>query len=63
MTVQRFWRIMERLTHEERSRYLQFVWARSRLPANEAGWASTRHIICRCNPGDSALVRGWTCRG
>lgn len=63
VTVQRFWRIMERLTHEERSRYLQFVWARSRLPANEAGWASTRHIICRCNPGDSALVRGWTCRG
>jgi E3 ubiquitin-protein ligase HERC1 len=28
----RFWRVFERFTNEERELYLKFVWGRSRLP-------------------------------
>lgn len=35
--VGRFWRMFEAWTDEERSRYLKFVWGRSRLPMDLQG--------------------------
>ena len=33
--VQRFWRVLEEFTNEEKSKFLKFVWGRSRLPISE----------------------------
>lgn len=32
--VQRFWRVFEAWTHEERGLYLKFIWGRNRLPVD-----------------------------
>jgi E3 ubiquitin-protein ligase HERC2 len=42
--IQRFWRVFEQFTQEERSLYLKFVWGRSRLPPPDADRVQ-RHTI------------------
>jgi E3 ubiquitin-protein ligase HERC2 len=33
-SVKKFWEVMKQMTEDERSKYLKFVWGRSRLPLN-----------------------------
>ena len=42
--IERFWRVFEGFTQEERSMYLKFVWGRSRLPPPDASNIQ-RHTI------------------
>ena len=45
--VERFWNALERMTDEERSSYLKFVWGRNRLPMSLEG-LSYKHKIDLC---------------
>jgi hypothetical protein len=42
--IQRFWRVFEGFSEEEKSLYLKFVWGRSRLPY-ETGNLNYKHTI------------------
>jgi hypothetical protein len=44
--IRLFWQMMrERLTDEQRARFITFVWGRSRLPTSMAGFGSDRFKI------------------
>lgn len=63
--VQRFWRVFEDFTQEERSMYLKFAWGRSRLPPPEA-CKNARHTIYLFDSGrypdhDKVLPQAHTC--
>jgi hypothetical protein len=54
--IRDFWRVLESFSELERTMYLRFVWGRSRLPINRAGF-STLHKInyLRKEPADRYL--------
>jgi len=55
--VQWFWQILSEFSEEERGQWLQFSWARSRLPAEEGGQGSYRmqlNIIDHAPRGSSS---------
>ena len=62
--VQRFWRVLESFTPEERVLFLKFCWGRTRLPA--AGrWGNTRQFKLskqvKQGTNDSTLPMAHTC--
>ena len=62
-TVEYFWKALESFTPAERSRFLRFVWGRSRAPVSEAEWADTNFRLCgkNCNKPDDFLPVAHTC--
>ena len=66
--IQHFWKVLEGFSKEERSSFLQFAWARSRLPGNisDGNKAETDRsfrllIIIQENKGDEYLPSSETC--
>ncbi|VEU40597.1 unnamed protein product [Pseudo-nitzschia multistriata] len=60
--IQSFWEILRELTNEERKRFLQFVWARNRLPLKESDFDAPFKIQKdNGNDGDQALPSASTC--
>lgn len=58
-----FWEVLDELTQDQRSQFLQFCWARKRLPTSQSAWTSTFKIQLphsSDNP-DSALLSAATC--
>jgi hypothetical protein len=59
--VAMLWRVLEEFTDEERRQFLRFVWGRSRLPLNDAGFGNLRRFKIS-NGGDSTrLPAAHTC--
>lgn len=58
--IRRFWRVFASLTQEDRSRYVRFVWGRSRLPSDGGTWTSS-HTIQKQSGGDRTLPMAHTC--
>lgn len=46
--MQRFWRVIELLSDEEKQLYLKFVWGRSRLPYETDGLRD-KHCLYYCS--------------
>ena len=60
--VQRFWRVFDNFTQEERSLYLKFVWGRSRLPPPDASSIQKHTIYLMHGEGhDGKLPEAHTC--
>jgi hypothetical protein len=61
-TVCNFWKVLESLTNEERTLFLRFVWARSRLPGSALDFPMNFRLqgIKREYP-DSYLPQAHTC--
>jgi len=60
--IQYFWEILRELTNEERKRFLQFVWARNRLPLKETDFDAPFKIQKdNGSDGDQALPSASTC--
>jgi len=60
-----FWEVLHELTQEQRSQFLQFCWARKRLPTSKSAWTSPFKIQ---NPShqsesdaDASLLHAATC--
>mmetsp|Transcript_30833 Transcript_30833/g.69223 ORF Transcript_30833/g.69223 Transcript_30833/m.69223 type:complete len:1182 (-) Transcript_30833:197-3742(-) len=58
-TVQRFWRVLESFEHDERSAFLRFVWARSRLPATAADFVQKFKIQAAVGEGPKQSPDAW----
>jgi hypothetical protein len=61
--IKRFWRVFATLSQEDRSRYIQFVWGRPRLPLRDADWPKS-HKITPLNGSVSrttGLLKSHTC--
>jgi len=60
--IEFFWEILREFTNEERKRFLQFVWARNRLPLKESEFDAPFKIQKdNGNDGDQALPSASTC--
>lgn len=60
--IEYFWEVLRELTNEERKRFLQFVWARNRLPMKESDFDAPFKIQKdNGNDGDQALPSASTC--
>lgn len=60
--VEYFWEVLRELTNEERKRFLQFVWARNRLPMKESDFDAPFKIQKdNGSDGDQALPSASTC--
>jgi hypothetical protein len=60
--IQHFWEVLRELTSDERKLFLQFVWARSRLPYKESDFEDPFKIQKDTkNSGDEALPSASTC--
>jgi len=57
-----FWEVLREFTNEDRKRFLQFVWARNRLPLKESDFDAPFKIQKdNGNDGDQALPSASTC--
>jgi len=60
--IEYFWEVLRGFTNEERKRFLQFVWARNRLPLKESDFDAPFKIQKdNGNNGDQALPSASTC--
>jgi hypothetical protein len=61
--IQYFWETLRELTNDERKAFLQFVWARNRLPTKESDFDAPFKIQRdgSNNRGDNALPSASTC--
>eukprot|EP00948_MAST-09A_sp_MAST-9A-sp1_P002843 g2843.t1 len=60
-SVQRFWKVFDTFTNDERSKFLRFVWGRSRLPRGE-DWSTTFKLTRKQGSNaDNDLPIGHTC--
>lgn len=60
--IEYFWEILREFTNEDRKRFLQFVWARNRLPLKESDFDAPFKIQKdNGNDGDQALPSASTC--
>jgi len=63
--VRNFWRVLESFSEEEKSKYLQFSWARSRLPpvydAEDKSWRMKVNILESGTKTDRMLPTAETC--
>ena len=59
--VGRFWRVFERMTHEERSMYLKFVWGRNRLPADLTKMSRKHEVRLMTNLSETGYPLSHTC--
>merc|ERR1711957_157007 len=60
--IEYFWEVLRELTNEERKRFLQFVWARNRLPMKESDFDAPFKIQKdNGKDGDQALPSASTC--
>jgi len=60
--IEYFWEVLRELTNEERKSFLQFVWARNRLPLKESDFDAPFKIQKdNGNDGDQALPSASTC--
>jgi len=59
--VQRFWRVFENWTHEERSLYLKFVWGRNRLPADVSKLSRKHEVRLYTNMSETGYPQAHTC--
>lgn len=48
--VQRFWRVFEAFSEEDKRAYLKYVWGRSRMPADTSSMQRHRLTIYPCSP-------------
>jgi len=60
-TIKMFWSVFESLTNEERQRYLQFVWGRTRLPLKEMKQSMMHNIIMDDKKSVDSMPKGQTC--
>ena len=59
--VRYFWRVMESFSDDERSKFLKFVWGRTRLPKEgDEGWTRPFKISPKTG-GDEKLPIAHTC--
>jgi len=58
---QRFWRVFEELTEEDKQKYLKFVWGRSRLPADLTNLRNKHSIHLIPSWGDNMMPQAHTC--
>jgi len=58
--VQRFWRVFEAFSEEDKRAYLKYVWGRSRMPADTSSMQRHRLTIYP-SLSDTALPRSHTC--
>lgn len=58
-----FWEVFEELSQEQRAQFLQFCWARKRLPTSQSAWTSTFKIQLphSTDDPDAALLSAATC--
>ena len=54
--IQNFWEILEEMTREERRLFLQFVWARTRLPMKESDFEAPFKILRDAKSDDESEV-------
>ena len=59
--VQRFWRIFESFTHEQRSLYLKFVWGRNRLPVDLSRLSRRHEVRLYENMNETGFPIAHTC--
>jgi len=60
--IEYFWEVLRELTNEERKRFLQFVWARNRLPMKESDFDAPFKIQKdNGSDGEQALPSASTC--
>jgi len=59
--VQRFWRVFERFSHEERSLYLKFVWGRNRLPVDLSRLSRKHEVRLFTNLSETGYPQAHTC--
>lgn len=59
--VQRFWRIFEGFTHEQRSLYLKFVWGRNRLPIDLSRLSRKHEVRLFDNMSETGYPIAHTC--
>ena len=59
--VKFFWNIMGRMSEEDKSLYLKFVWGRSRLPSELTNLRYKHSIALFAEHGDSRLPAAHTC--
>jgi len=57
--IQQFWSILSSFKQEELAAFLQFAWARSRLPSEMGSYRMQINILDRADPG--ALPTAETC--
>ena len=56
-----FWTMFEKFTQEERSKYLKFVWGRSKLPSNLEDLTYKHEVHVYDHLGAEALPEAHTC--
>ena len=56
-----FWSTLNEMTNEERKLFLQFVWARNRLPMRESDFDAPFKIQKDTSKGEQALPSASTC--
>ena len=59
--VQRFWRVFESWTHEERGLYLKFVWGRNRLPVDLSRISRSHEVRLYTNMNETGFPQAHTC--
>lgn len=59
--VQRFWNAFERMSQEERSAYLKFVWGRNRLPVSLADLSYKHEVRLYSNLSNAGFPQSHTC--
>jgi len=59
--VERFWRVFERMTQEERSAYLKFVWGRNRLPVTLTNLSYKHEVRLFSNLSNEGFPQAHTC--
>ena len=58
--IQRFWRVIESFSHEERMLYLKFVWGRNRLPIDLSN-CQKHKIVFMDHMADQGFPQSHTC--
>jgi hypothetical protein len=56
-----FWETLREMSHQERKIFLQFVWARNRLPMKQSEFEAPFKILKDSSKGDNALPSASTC--
>jgi len=59
--VERFWRVFEAFTHEQRSLYLKFVWGRNRLPIDVSRLSRKHEVRLFDNMNENGFPIAHTC--
>ena len=55
LQVQRFWRVLEGFSQEDRSKFIRYCWGRSRLPKPSSWPPNTPFKLTKHNGGDDIL--------